>query len=135
MKTVLGWGLSACALLASSVALAEEEAQGVNYDVSMRCSALYTFLAGSVEGEPEEEGLIDIGARWLVLAMDRDGTEDGSKAESELEGMVDRLMAHLDTMGDDEDEIEGFLFEGVDFCEGQQTSVQDEFDAVTFDEE
>ena len=135
MTTVLGLGLSAIALLASSVALAEEEAEGVNYDISMRCSSLYTFLAGSVEGEPEEEGLLDTAARWLVLAMDRDGTEDGSKAESELEEMVDRLMAHLDIMGDDEDEIEGFLTEGVDFCAAQQETVQDEFDAVDFSEE
>lgn len=108
-----------------------ESSGNVSYEEAMQCSALFTLLASSLEGEAEEEGLIDMAARWLVVAMTRDGTEDGSVAEEELQAMVNSLISHLEGMGS-EQQGEQFLTEGVDFCDGKEVAISDEFNSIEF---
>ena len=76
--------LTAGALAAAMVPV-QAQAEGVGYDDAIECGALYSFLASSLEGQPGEGFLVDLAARWVVLAMDRDGTDDGSRAQDELE--------------------------------------------------
>lgn len=134
IATVIAAGISLATMGTASIA-AEDAAPGtdVDYDSAMQCSALYTYLGGVVAGEPEEPVLLDIATRWLVLAMNRDGTEEGDRANDDLEPTVDRLMAELDDMGEDEDAIEAFLNNGVSFCDEAQELVAEEFESIDTD--
>jgi hypothetical protein len=106
------------------------DAASVSYDDAMKCSALFGLLAGSVDGE-DEAILQDAAARWLLAAMGRDGTSDGSTAQGELEGMVEALIMALDE-APDEATAEEFLNEGITFCEGKQLAIADEMGAIAF---
>lgn len=103
------------------------ESADLSYTDAMSCSALYTYLGASVEGESEEPVLLDIAARWLVLAMFRDGTDDGLLAEAELETTVEALLAELVGFNNDEAAIRDWLDDGVQWCEATQQTVAEEF--------
>lgn len=106
------------------------DGEAVNYDDTMQCSALYTFLGAIAETGEETVYLLDVAARWLVLAMVRDGTADGSVAGAALEPMVEALMGELDGMGEDEAAIDEFLDAGIEYCEVTKEAVAEEFAAV-----
>lgn len=128
MKFPLWLGTAIAVLALSAPANAVQDS--VEYDDALKCSALYSILAGSIEGEPEEEALIETASRWLVVAMNRDGTEDGSRADQELEGKAFELLEKLESFGDDEDQMTAFLEFGVNWCDEKQAVVIDEFDAA-----
>ena len=123
-------GLAGLALSPVNAIAAQDdaEAETVDYDAAMQCSALFSLLSSASEGEDESE-LQDMAARWLVVAMDRDGTEDGSKAEAELSPLVDELIATLED-APDEAAGEEFLNDGVNFCEQKHEAIAEEIDAI-----
>ena len=123
-------------LMAASLGLcayplaASDEESAVSYDDAMKCSALFTLLSGASEGSEVAE-FEDIATRWLVVAMDRDGTEDGSKAQAEHEPMLDKLIEALEEFGDQEESAgEKFLTEGIEFCEGKHKLIAEEMDGI-----
>lgn len=130
MKSKMLLGLAVLGLVTAPAGVhaqsGAESSGGVSYDDAMQCSALFTLLASSMEGEPEADGLLDMATRWLVVAMARDGTEDGSVAEAALETTVNSLISELEGM-ESERQGEAFLLEGVDFCDGKETDIADEF--------
>lgn len=105
------------------------ETDAVGYDDAMQCSALYTLLASSDEGDAGDQVLLDMAARWLVVAMNRDGSEDGSVAEAGLEPMVGELIAELESIGS-EQSGEEFLLQGIAFCDEKETAISDEFGSI-----
>jgi len=135
MKRTFVSAVSALALGSLSVSspLAAEDAleePSITYDDALKCSALYSFLAAASDGEPEGPALLDVAVRWLTLAMDRDGSEDGSVAEAALGPKTDDMIAALEEMGENEAQVEAFLEYGIEFCAGKQGMVAEEFDAI-----
>ena len=125
MAASLGLGVSPLA--------ASAEDSPVSYDDAMKCSALFTLLSGASEGSEVAE-FEDMATRWLVVAMDRDGTEDGSKAEAELEPMLDKLIEAVEEFSDQEEAAgEQFLTEGIEFCEGKHAQIADEIEGIEID--
>lgn len=126
MKSVI---LIALGLAAVPVSATAEEGP-VSYDDAMKCSALFSLLSGASEGSEVAE-FEDMATRWLVVAMDRDGTEDGSKAEAELEPMLDKLIEALEEFSDQEESAgEEFLTKGIEFCEGKHELIAEEIDGI-----
>ena len=119
--------------LALAPVAAQAEDSPVSYDDAMKCSALFAVIASGAEGSDEAE-FEDVQARWLVVAMNRDGTEDGSKAQSEIDSLVDDPV---DTLGEFETEEEGetFLLKGLEFCEGKHEQIAEEIDGIEFEDE
>ena len=133
MKSNMLLGVAVFSLAAMPFGVsAQEENTGmdeVSYLDAMQCSALFTVLGASDEGEEEGQELLDMSARWLVVAMNRDGSDDGSVAEAELEPMVRELIAELEGMESEQDG-ESFLLEGIDFCDQKAMAISDEFDSI-----
>lgn len=103
--------------------------KAVSYVDALACSTLFSVLGGSAEDSFDEADLIDIAARWLVIAMDRKGIGSDA-AEKELLASLERLMAELKVQGSDSAREE-FLLQGVDACEGHYELIAEEFDSIT----
>jgi len=132
MKTVFFSALATFGLATAPIAASAEETP-VSYDDAMKCSALFSLLAAAAEGTETAE-FADMSARWLVVAIARDGTEDGSKAEAELEPMLDELINALEEFSEDEEAVgEQFLLKGIEFCEGKHQTIAEEIDGIEFE--
>jgi hypothetical protein len=135
MKSNMLLGLAVLGLVAVPAGVhaqsGSESSGNVSYEEAMQCSALFSLLASSMEGEAEEETLIDMATRWLVVAMTRDGTEDGSVAGEGLQSMVNSLISHLEGM-ESEKQSEKSLMEGAEFCDGKKDAIADEFHGIEF---
>ncbi|MEP2988311.1 MAG: hypothetical protein ABJN65_06410 [Parasphingorhabdus sp.] len=102
----------------------------LSYDLAMRCGALHTFLSVVNEDDKEQEKIHDdIATGWLALAMVRDG-ENGDKADREFEGMVGKLIDHINGMDDDEDAMSAFLEEGTTICDALREANQTEIESI-----
>ena len=124
---------SLLALGGTITAVQAEDGSEVSYEDALRCGALYSVLTASLEGEPEEEVLEDIAIRWVTVAMLRDGTEDGSRADAEIEGTVEELTGKIMEYGEDQESIDEFLTAGVGWCEGKQELIADEFESIEYE--
>lgn len=101
-------------------------AEKVSYDDAMSCSGLFALLAGSSEGEPEEEDLIELSARWLMVASAR--KDSGVlPTETELQAVTEALIGVLDELESDA-EREAVLFEAIDGCEARYNLIPEEFE-------
>jgi len=101
----------------------------VGYEDAIECSALFTYISALNDEGPDQD-LIDLSAKWLVLAMDRDGTSDGSRAEEELGPRVELLAEEIEDMGENDDIIQQMLFGRIEYCEAIHEEVADEFDEL-----
>lgn len=128
MKAILTSALASLGLATSPIAVQAAAFQDVGYSEAMACSSLYTVLAAAAEGDPEYDDLVDISARWLIIATVRDG-RDEIISEAELQEWVDSLLAELGAQEDDGSR-EAFLFEGIDVCEAGYQMIADEFDSI-----
>ena len=131
MKSILPSALAVIGLAMMPVASHAQE-DSVSYEDAMQCSALFSLLAGASAGDEDEAESQDMAARWLVVAMNRDGTEDGSQAESEIDSLVDELIDALEE-APSEEEGEAFLMEGFDFCEAKHVIIAEEIDGIEFE--
>lgn len=131
MKTIISSALAVIGLAMAPVAAHAGDDDAVSYDDAMKCSALFAVLAAASDGDDtaELEGMV---TRWLVVAMDRDGTEDGSKAEGELDALVDELIDVVDG-AESEEEAEAFFTKGIEFCEGKHEQIAEEIDGIELD--
>ena len=122
---------AAIGLLAAPVPSQAEDDGEVSFDSAMQCSALFTYIAAIEEGGDDTEDMLDLSTRWLVVAMARDGTEDGSVAQESLEPLVDQLIDEVAAM--DASDAEQFLLDGIEFCEGQHELIAQEIDTIETD--
>lgn len=124
-----------CLLAAAALpAAAQGPAADVAYDDAMVCGSLATVLSASIEGEPETRALDTLAQRWVVIAMRRDGTGDGSKALAELEAYALELVEEIEGYGDDQAALDRFLDEGIAFCEKLKDRVAPEFDSIEIED-
>lgn len=128
MKFTIASALTLLALTPIAAVAVNDGEEAVSYDDALKCSALYGLLADLSEGE-DAEILKAEAARWLIAAMSRDGSEDGSQAQGELELVVQALITELEEMPDDSEEV---LIYGIDFCEGKYDRIAEEMDAIEF---
>lgn len=107
-----------------------DDAKGdVVYTDAMECSSLYSVMSTYAEDEAIANELIDAAARWLLIAMNRNGTDDFEVATQDLTQRVNSLTAELDAQADDE-ERQALLFGGIDECEAIREAIADEFDSI-----
>lgn len=125
MKAILTSALASLGLAFTPIA-AQAAAQDVDYSEAMACSSLYTVLAAAVEGEPEYDEFVDIGSRWLIIAINRDGRDE---VIGELQEWVTSLLSELESQAGDETREE-FLNDGIDVCEQHYRSIAKEFDSI-----
>lgn len=124
VKLLLG-----CMAITTTVpALAEQPpVDPVSYVTAMRCSALYSLFAATSKSRPKEnEFHTGIAARWLTLAMARDGKK-GARAQEEHQPMLNLLIQRVNAMSDDQAGLKGFLEKGADTCEEFQEAAGAEF--------
>lgn len=108
-----------------------DPAEPLTYRQSVRCSTIYTVLAGSMdEGSAQAVGLQETAERWLLMATARDGTEDASKSFADYEAALDALIAKVNSMEDDDAGITSFLEGHIATCEGLQGENSVEFQAA-----
>ncbi|MEO0462252.1 MAG: hypothetical protein AAF127_03920 [Pseudomonadota bacterium] len=108
-----------------------DPSEPLTYEQSVRCSTIYTLLAGSMdEGSAEAAGLQETAERWLLMATARDGTEDGSKSLTDYKAALDALIAKVNSMENDDAGITSFLEGHLATCEGLQGENSVEFDTV-----
>lgn len=128
VKTVLN-AAAALGLALVPVATHAEDEGDVSYETAMKCGALFSYISALEEEDEEAQmEMLDLSTRWLVVAMVRDGTEDGSVAEAEFEPLVDELIAEVDAM--DDAGTEEFLLEGISYCEGQHELIAEEMESI-----
>ena len=101
-------------------------ANAVSYDDAMSCSGLFALLAGSSEGEADEELLIDLSAQWLMVAAARKG-EGKLPTEAELQQVTDALTGVLEELESDS-ERETVLLQAIDACEARYNLIPEEFE-------
>jgi hypothetical protein len=102
--------------------------KAVSYGDALACSALFSVLGGSADNSVEEADLIDLAARWLVIAMDRKGLGP-DEAEKALLTSLEGLMADLQSQ-DSDDAREELLLQGIDICDGHYALIAEEFDNI-----
>lgn len=130
MKTTVFPALAGLSLAVSPIAATAQDNGGVSYKDALRCSALFSLIANGSQGSDTAE-FQDLATRWLVVAMNRDGTEDGSQAELDFERTFDELVEGLNELGEEEETVgEEFLLKGIDFCEAKHELIADEIDAI-----
>lgn len=134
-RTIGFTGLAAILMAPAATPSFAQDETSVAYEDAIGCSALYTFFAATLEGEPEEEVLDEVAIRWLLLAMRRDGSEDGNRAVGELEDRVNILLETAGEMGGDEDKLDTYLSTNAEYCDAKQELVAAEFEAVDTSEE
>ena len=126
--------VSALALLAlvvtPAVARSDEtrDGGGVSYVQVMECSAVFSYLSSTGEGRAaaaDEE----LAAKWLVIAMRRDGTADGRLADAELIPMIEDLIATLE-QAPNSNAGDRFLDDMIDFCEAKEQVIAEEFRGI-----
>jgi hypothetical protein len=123
--------LALLALLAVPAAAFTDETRdqgGVSYVEAMECGAVFTFLSSTSEGSTAAE-YEERGAKWLVIAMRRDGTPDGRLAEAEFIPMVEDLVETLE-QAPDPNAGDRFLDDMIGFCETKEQVIADEFNRI-----
>lgn len=130
MKTTVFPALAGLSLAVSPIPAVAQDDSDVSYDDALRCSALFSLFANGSEGSDTAE-FQDLATRWLVVAMNRDGTEDGSQAELDFERTFDELVEAVNEIGEEEEAVgEEFLLKGIDFCEAKHALIAEEIDAI-----
>lgn len=121
------------ALLFAGPANAQDE--DLSYRDAMKCSAIHAYIAGVAdangEGGPAAVAKVkratEIGTRWMILAIFRDGN-GGETAAVEMDMVVEALLETLTELeGGDEDAAE-FLTLAEEHCLGLQQANADEFE-------
>lgn len=123
--------LGILAVFAAPAAARSDETRdqgGVSYVEAMECSAVFTYLSSIGEGRSAAK-YEERGAKWLVIAMRRDGTPDGRLADAELIPMIEDLVEVLEQVPDPNDG-ERFLDDLTDFCEVKESQIADEFNKI-----
>lgn len=131
MQTGFVSALALMAAVATPVAAQSDEARdqgGVSYVEAMECSAVFTYLSSTGEGRSAAE-YEERGAKWLVIAMRRDGTPDGRLADAELIPMVEDLIETLEQVPDP-NAGDSFLDDMIGFCEAKEQVIADEFNRI-----
>lgn len=130
MKVKYCAALAPLALIAAPAAAQSYETKdqgGVSYVEALECSAVFTYLSSTGEARAAAANE-ERGAKWLVIAMRRDGTPDGRLADAELIPMIENLVEVLDEAP--EKAGDRFLLEMIDFCETKEKVIADEFNRI-----
>lgn len=127
LASVLGMLAVLTAPVAASADISTDQG-GVSYVEAMECSAVFTYLASASDG-PGAAAIEERAAKWLVIAMRRDGTADGRLADAELIPMVEDLVEVLEQAPDPAD-VEIFLDDLIGFCEAKEKVIAAEFDKI-----
>lgn len=100
----------------------------VSYADAMDCSAVFSLLS-TTSGARFAAEHEEMAARWLVIAMRRDGSGDGSRADAELIPLIEEL---IDTLNDvpSAGRREAFMDDMVNFCDAEAERIADEFNAI-----
>ena len=71
----------------------------------------------------------ELAAKWLVIAMRRDGTADGRLADAELIPMIEDLIATLE-QAPNSNAGDRFLDDMIGFCEAKEQVIAEEFRSI-----
>lgn len=98
----------------------------VNYDDSMKCASLYSYLSDEAEDDAAIDKYIDLSNGWFDAAVARDGTPDGSRAQDDFEQIAERFVATIDGMKSKK-AAKAFLASEEQICAGKQALIAGEF--------
>lgn len=117
------------AAIAGSAAYAQPAAP-LSYKDAMRCGALHGFyMTITPETEAAYTKHEDVAARWLTLAMARDGN-NGARAREEYQPVLEGLIDRLNSLENDPSQLESVLISAFQTCEDLQVINTEEFDAA-----
>lgn len=134
MLLIAGLAAAPTALHAQADAASPDAASSdtVSFGDAVQCSALHTLIAGSVDDAEKIAESQAIATRWLVVAMARDGTSDGSGAEAALEPSISEWIEALEASAS---ETEGarIVTNGLQRCKAKQAEIAAEFAGIELD--
>ncbi len=131
MKAIIS---AACVLLAAPavpIAAIAGSAAGdrdVSYEDAMDCSAVFSLLS-TTSRSSEAAGHEETAARWLVIAMRRDGSRDGSIADAALIPLIEELIDTLNA-APSAARRDAFIDDMVGFCDAQAERIAGEFNRI-----
>ncbi len=132
MKSVISAAFVLLALATAPIAAiagSGANARDVSYQDAMDCSAVFSVLSTSSRRSSEAADFEDSATRWLVIAMRRDGSGDGSYADAALIPLIEELIDTLDAIPSAA-RRETFMYDMVDFCDTEQERIADEFNSI-----
>lgn len=135
MKATFSAALALLALLtapAAAVSDTNTNKPDVSYIDAMDCSAVYSILSTSSEGR-SSAAYEELAARWLVIAMRRDGTTDGRRADADLIPLIEDIIETFDQVPE-AGAIDRFIDDMIGFCETKEELIADEFERIKLNE-
>lgn len=131
MKKTFCAVLAILPLMTMPVAAVANERPGQNdvtYVEALECSAVFTLLYTESVGQAAAD-YEELAARWLVVAMRRDGTPDGRLADAEFIPMMEDLVDVLDN-APDAATADRFIDDMIGFCEAKEAEIAGEFYSI-----
>lgn len=113
--------------LASAPLIAQDAGDGkVDAEEALACSALFAYFSEQDEGQFDYDALVDMAARWLIVASDRAGSQV-DLLETELQAALDELITGLEAQSDDEARW-ALLLRNSEECDANYQLIAAEFD-------
>jgi len=121
---MIGFAITPVAGLAGD----DTEQRGISYRDAMDCSAVYSILSTSSEGR-NSAAYEELAARWLVIAMRRDGTQDGRRADADLIPLIEDMIETFDA-APEAGAVDRFIEDMIGFCETKEERIAEEFNSI-----
>ena len=131
MKKTFCAALAFLPLMTMPVAVDANERLGQNdvtYVEALECSTVFTLLSTESAGQTAAD-YEELAARWLVIAMRRDGTPDGRLADAEFIPMMEDLVDVLNDVPDPA-AADRFIDDMIGFCEAKEAEIAGEFYSI-----